>query len=111
MKKLLIVLAVIGAIGYFTKPDTEDFKKYINKQMEEEYCKDKNDGLISCKGMFQKVVEPVLWTLATVNESDYVVFTKCKISIGTKESEYYGVFGTFIPASKDDILKDIKEKF
>jgi hypothetical protein len=61
--------------------------------------------------MFQKVVEPVLWTLAIVNESDYVVFTKCKISIGTKESEYYGVFGTFIPASKDDILKDIKEKF
>lgn len=111
MKKLLIVLAIISAIAYFTKPGTEDFKKYINKQMEAEYCKDKNDGLISCQSLFQKLVEPTLWALATVNENDYVVITKFKLSIGTKQSEYYGVFGTFIPASKDDILKDIKEDF
>jgi len=109
MRNLLIFIAIVGAIGFFTNPKEEDFKKFINKEIEKKYCKENSGGLLSCNTLFEKLVEPLLWMGSSVTIDDYKVCSKYNMSIFGKSYSYVGAFGMFFPLDDDKgIIEDIE---
>lgn len=110
MKNTLIFFAIVAAIGFFTNPKEEDFKKYLNKEMEDKFCEDNSRGILSCEKLFANIFEPLIWTITSTNIRDYKVCTIYELKIVGSRYSFIGVFGTFFPISENgDLFKTIDE--
>ena len=109
MRNLLIFIAIVLAIGFFTNPKEEDFKKFINQEIEKKYCKENRGGLFSCNSLFEQIFEPFIWSASSLTIDDYKVCSKYEMTVMGNSYTYIGAFGMFFPLSNDNgILKDIE---
>ena len=107
MWKLLIAALVVG-IAYVSKPNEPEFKNDIENQIVEKMKLKESDNLLG--NLFvSKLVKGVFWNVVNVQFSDYLVCSSFKVSMGSKDIIYLGVFGQIIPVSGSSALDEITE--
>ncbi len=82
----ILILLVIGVLMFVTKPDKQDFKDYINHQVEKETATLVDEWLTKA-GM---------GLMTSTRTDDYLVFTVNDLNMPDGSITYIGVFGYFI---------------
>ena len=101
MKKLLLIVIVIGMFLYVTNPSKSDFSDYIEDEMEEvlkdniNTSSDYLDELLLSVGSFfaggtAEIAEKLY------ERDDYLIFSVYTMTIFDEEYRYVGILGQFL---------------
>jgi thioredoxin-related protein len=120
MKKLILILFLLGALMHVTNPNKEDFEKFYSDKIERiiDREQEKSSGFFSKLGASFKNRLKKSSALNSVEVKDYFIFSTYTVTILGTEEHYIGGFRKFfiisgsiekkIEESSEDLMKEIE---
>lgn len=110
MKKLILIIFLLGALMHVTNPDKSDFEQFYSQKIENiiEKEKENSSGIFAKLGASFKNKLKKSSALNSIERKDYFIFSTYTIDILGTEEHYIGIFKKFVIIS-DSIEKKIEE--
>lgn len=110
MKRILIIIALLGVLMFVTNPTKDQFEEYYSTKIEKiiEHETQKEDNLLKKFGSIFSNRSAQASAMATLERKEYFLFSTYSVNIFGADENYIGVFKFFFRIS-DSIEKQLND--